>query len=225
MRHDGTVRRNRWGVFVVSLLALVACDGRDADEAREAPTTAASRASTTTTASLPSDTTSAQPRSMACDPPAAGEDDEASTIVFVYFFCEQAVFAQGTPRAEDLVALPRQVPRTESVLRAALVELLRGTTVDEFNRGFQSFFFGPDTADLLVDVTVTDDGVAIIDFSEEFENFGNVSTAFTASAIYYPLEGTIRQFPTVKDTYYRLEGDRRAWCVHIEPIGCDESFD
>lgn len=164
--------RNAWCLLVVSILALTACDGGEEERARGVNTTTSSRPVTASTSSAPSN----------CLSPRQVEDDEGTTTVFVYFFCERTVFAEGHPRAEHLFALPRRIPRTETVLRAALEELVKGTTVEEHRGGFQSFFFGADTADLLVAATVTDDGVAIVDFSKRFADIGNVSTAFTATA-------------------------------------------
>lgn len=145
-----------------------------------------------------------------CQPPDPPEGGEANMTVFVYFFCDMSSF----PRPEELYALPRSIPKTNAVLRAALEELLKGPTPEETLRGFDPVL--PHGTKWLVDATITDDGVAIIDFAKELADVGNIGATSPAEAVRLTLEAAVRQFPTVKDAIYRLEGDPMAWCELFE---------
>ena len=98
------------------------------------------------------------------------------------------------------------------VARAALTELLKGPTSRESNEGVMSPF-SANTAGKLNDVVVSD-GQAQVDFADFRHAVGNDSC--TKSAIVDSLNKTLLQFPTVKSTLYKFDGDFEAWSAWVD---------
>lgn len=147
-----------------------------------------------------------------CRPPDPPEGGEGTMTVWFYVLCGGD---PGVPDESQLVALPRQVPRTAAVLRSAVEEYLKGITEDERRHGFRSFFPAEED-DLLVDVRVPKDGVAVIDFTEEFARLANISTSTAARSVLLTLGATVGQFDRVSDVVYRIEGDDENFCGYFE---------
>jgi hypothetical protein len=101
----------------------------------------------------------------------------------------------------DFVPATRQVPRTEGVLRAALEQLLAGTTPEEEARGLRSPFDGD--AGMLLGVTITEGRTAIVDLDARFPQAvdGDSGAEVLAS-----LDHTVFQFPSVLRVAYHLDG-------------------
>ena len=190
----------RWVLRVlVGLLVLPSCDG--ADDEVVAPER--------TTSSAPGAGT--MPVRGGCRSPEPTSDAE-SAIVFVYFFC-----GHPTPPDEP-VALPRSVPKTANLVRAALGELLKGPTEAERQSGFFSAFSAR-SADVLTGVVVQSDGTTVVDFDEGFERINNVSATAQVYPTFRSLDDTLHQFPEVKTINYRIEGSDERWCRLFEG-GC-----
>lgn len=142
--------------------------------------------------------------------------------VWFYVLCG----GQSVPDESQLVALPRRVPRTATVLRSAIEEYLKGVTEEERRRGLSSFFPAEDD-DLLADVAVSEDGTATIDFTERFVHLGNISASSAAMAVFLTLGATVGQFPTITDVVYRVEGDEddKNFCGYFESDkGCSKLY-
>lgn len=156
-----------------------------------------------------------------CRPPAPEPNDEHTMTVWFYVLCGGR---PGFPDESQLVALPRRVPATKVALRSALEEYLKGITEEERRRGFRSFFPAEED-DLLVDVEVTEDGVAVIDFTEEFARLGNISTSTASESVLLTLGATVGQFSTVTDVVYRIEGEDENFCGYFElSEGCYQLY-
>jgi hypothetical protein len=152
-----------------------------------------------------------------CAAPAPpGPVDDDSMEVVVYLACEAEVATNPDAGADEVfVAVTRVVPRSVGVLRAALGELLSGTTPSEEEAGLTSIF-SADTADVLGDVTI-DDGTAVIDLRATVDN---ASTSAGSLVFSGQLNRTVFQFPTVERVEYRLDGSCEAFWEWLQVGGC-----
>lgn len=98
----------------------------------------------------------------------------------------------------------RAIPKTSAVATAALQELLKGTTAEEA-KDFAAF--SPDeTRGILKSVKVKN-GAAYVNFTKAvFEQMGN-ATSSCGGGFFSMVEATLKQFPTIKDVYYAIEGN------------------
>lgn len=165
-------------------LALSSCSERGSAPPASAETRATTPGATADTAT-----------GIASAPDTATAGDTATTMVRVFFTRDE--------RAEPLV---RRVPRTRGVLRAALLELLEGPTTAEQEAGYRSFF-SPATAGMLANVTVDENGRAVVDFVDFSRVIPNASSSTGSTLLLAELDSTVFQFPTVRSVVYRFEGD------------------
>jgi hypothetical protein len=145
--------------------------------------------------------------------PAGGSAAEVMTVQ-VYFH------RVGSDDPARVVAVPRTVPRSERVATAALGQLIGGTTAEEADRGYRSSFV-PATADSLRDVRVAD-GVAHADFRDFSAIIPDAGSGAGGTALLAELDGTLKQFDTVKSTVYSFDGDVAAfyrWLQRQPPTG------
>ena len=134
-----------------------------------------------------------------------GEDAEGSRGgdgVLVFFTC-----AEADPPSE---AYPVERPApagedTEGRLAAALEMLLEGPTDEEQDRGYVSWF-GAETAGMLNDVSVDDDGRAVVDFADFSGVIPNASTSAGSQMLLVSLNATVFQFEDVTEVEYRFDG-------------------
>jgi germination protein M len=124
--------------------------------------------------------------------PSASPD--ATTIVRAYFYLG------GEPGSDGLVALLREVPRTQAVGTAAMNVLLAGPTAAESGERVVTSAVPAGTR--LLGLTV-DDGIATVDLSAEFESGGGSMSMFVRlSQVVF----TLTQFPTVQSVVFEIEG-------------------
>lgn len=117
-----------------------------------------------------------------------------------------------------LVRVKRVVPATQAVATAALEQLFAGSTAAERARGLESGF-DRSTAGLLRAVRVRD-GVAYVDLHDLlFTELSNASTSCGNVAFTAQIEQTLRQFPTVSEVRFAVEGDPVAYYEWAQ-IGC-----
>ncbi len=95
--------------------------------------------------------------------------------------------------------LVRSIPRTQSVARAAIRELLAGPTPEEKQKGY--FTSLPDGVKL-EGISIVD-GVTRAEFSEELDRTGG---SCRVGSIRSQITETIKQFPTVKDVIISVGG-------------------
>ncbi len=129
------------------------------------------------------------------------------------FYCRYAAIES------DPIALPRAA-ESGAPLHSALAELLAGPSPDEESRGFYHSIFFPETAGMLKEVLIKEDGAAVVDFAPEVKTVNNISTSGAGNQVFRSLAFTIFQFPSVQTVTYRIAGDRHAWCNLFE-ITCD----
>ena len=133
--------------------------------------------------------------------PMFGQSKDTMTIK-VYFHNEKQ-----NPNQDDcrkVFPTTRTIPRTKTVARAALDEFLKGTTEEERKNEFWSFP-AEDTADVVKRLNVKN-GVAFLNFKKiVFEKLGNTTTS-CGGGFYPGIEETLKQFPTIKEVVYAIEG-------------------
>jgi len=141
---------------------------------------------------LPGSAVPGQPQGM--EPASDTAPDNATLTVQVYF-----------SRDEQPEPVEREIPRTPAVLRTTIETLLRGPTAAEREAGLFSWF-SEETAGLLRDVRLDDDGRAIVDFGDLRRVIPNASTAAGSRVLLNELNGTVFQFEEVRAVEYRLDG-------------------
>jgi hypothetical protein len=193
-------------VAVVALLA--ACSGGSGPlgsvppvSSSPEPSVAQGSPDLTPAPSAPSAEPSEQPTTAPTSPssptpssPTSSGAPTGSTIVRAYFWLG------GTPNADGLVAVLREIPATKSVATAAMNALLAGpNTVERANDVSSAVPNGTQLLGLTID-----NGIATVDLSSEF-------AAAAAGDAYQQRLGqvvyTLTQFPTVKGVNLRIEGE------------------
>lgn len=155
-------------------------------------------------------------------------------LVFSVLFFGPSVYAQDTmtvkvffhseklnPNMEDcqkVFPTERTVPKTKAVARAALDELFKGTTEEERKNEFWSF--PPDeTGDIIANLNVKK-GNACLNFKKVvYEKLGNTTTS-CGSGFFSSIEATLKQFPTIKNVYYAVEGDADGFYEWVQVGEC-----
>lgn len=97
-------------------------------------------------------------------------------------------------------SVSREVPRTQSVARAAILELLKGPTQAEL-QGNYTTALNPNVA--LKSITITN-GIAHVDFSEQLGS--GVAGSCRVGAIRAQITETLKQFPTVQNVVISING-------------------
>ena len=115
--------------------------------------------------------------------------------------------ATGTSCAR-VRARPRTVTRP-GVLRGAMAALLRGPTRAERALGYRGWFSAR-TAGRLRSVRIAN-GVAYVDLRDLRRIIPNASTSCGSALLLAQLNGTARQFPTVRRAVYSFDGSVRAF--------------
>jgi germination protein M len=126
--------------------------------------------------------------------PAPSETPNGTTIVRAYFWLG------GSPNADGLVAVLREIPSTKSVATAAMNALLGGPNAVE--RANQISSAVPNGTQLL-GITIAD-GIATVDLSGEFAAAagGDAYQQRLGQVVY-----TLTQFPSVKGVNLRIDGE------------------
>jgi len=94
----------------------------------------------------------------------------------------------------------REIYKTEAVGRAALEELLKGTTDEEEAEGF----FTSINPNVKIQSLIIENGVAKVDFDEQLEF--QVGGSCRVAAISWQIRETLKQFPTVKEVIISING-------------------
>ena len=115
----------------------------------------------------------------------------------------------------EVTPVKREVQTTRAVATAALNELFKGPTAEEEARGLRSFF-GPRTADLLRSIRI-EDGVAYVDL-DDITDINNVSTSCGSMTFLAQMDATLKQFPTVTQAVYAMEGAPSSFYASLELV-------
>ncbi len=100
---------------------------------------------------------------------------------------------------DKVFPVEREIVKTEAVARAALTELLAGTTSEEEKSGYSKII----EPDVKIQSLTIENGIAKVDFSEELDRGGG---SCRSGAIIAQINATLRQFSTVKDVIISING-------------------
>ena len=100
----------------------------------------------------------------------------------------------------EVFPVERDIPKTQAVGRAALEELLKGTSVVEQQGGYYTNI----NPGVTINSLTIEDGVAKVDFNEQLEN--QVGGSCKVSAIRSQIVETLKQFPTVDEVVIAING-------------------
>jgi len=140
----------------------------------------------------------AQDSTPSADP---GAPDPAETVEITIYFT----------RAERPHPVGREVPRASDLLTAAVELLLRGPTPEERAAGIASFF-SSETAGMLSEAVLDENGSAVIDFHDFRTVIPGASSAAGSEALLGELNATVAALGTVDRVEYRIEGScERFW--------------
>jgi len=147
---------------------------------------------------------------------AFAQKDETMTIK-VYFHSIKI-----DPQWDDcrkVYPVTRTIPKTAGVATAALQELLKGTTLEEA-KNFAGF--SPDeTKGILKSVNVKNGG-AYVNFTKAvFQQMGSASTS-CGGGFFSMVEATLKQFPTIKNVYYAIEGNSNDFYNWVQVGDCPD---
>ncbi|QGG49354.1 GerMN domain-containing protein [Heliorestis convoluta] len=101
-------------------------------------------------------------------------------------------------KGQNLVAEERSIPKTESLARSAVQELIKGPNLT------QDASPTVPTGTRLLDINIRD-GICIIDLSKEFKTNHEGGSAGETLTV-YSIVNTLTQFPTVEKVQFLVEG-------------------
>lgn len=137
----------------------------------------------------------------------------------------QIFFGKGDPGQIDqdcgrVFAVTRTVPKTSAVAKAALGELFRGPTPEEFNQGYRSWF-SEETRSILRSVKVIE-GTAYVDLRDIRILLPGATSSCGSAEFFAQVETTLKQFPTIKRVIFAINGATRTFYEWMQ-IACDKS--
>lgn len=141
---------------------------------------------------------------------------KSDTMTIKVFFHPDKV----DPNVEDcqkVAPVNRTIPKTTGVATAALKELFKGPTAEEAKE--YSAYGPPDTNGILNSVNVKN-GAAYVNFNKVvFTQMGN-ATSSCGGGFFSMIEATLKQFPTIKNVYYAIEGNTNDFYEWVQVGEC-----
>jgi hypothetical protein len=150
--------------------------------------------------------------SAACETRPAPQPAAGQTAIKVFYSCGDV--------GRGPVAITRVVPKTTSVLRAAVGSLLEGPSAEERAAGFTSFF-SSETAGMVKGVNLSAAGAATVDFADLRPVIPNASASAGSAMLLAQLDATVFQFASVRSVVYRIDGDCEAFTEWLQIGGCE----
>ena len=123
---------------------------------------------------------------------------QAETITVKAFFNNNNLDPEVT--CVKVFPVERHISKTEGVARAALEELLSGTTIEESTQGYLTSI----NSGVKIQSLTIIDGVARVDFDEQLEF--QMGGSCRVSAIRAQIEETLKQFPTIEEVIISING-------------------
>lgn len=131
----------------------------------------------------------------------------AATMVLNLHFRNERL-ADDPENCAEVHPAQRVLPASRGVGRAALNQLFAGPSEPEQAAGFRSLF-SPATAGLLRDIRIDAEGTIYVDLYDLRAQLPEVDTACGRAQFMAEVEGTLRQFRTVRRVVLALEGEPR----------------
>lgn len=111
----------------------------------------------------------------------------------------------------------RTIPRTASTATTALNELFKGPTEEEA-KSYTGF--GPPSTDGILKRVTVKNGAAYVNFTTRlFDQMGN-ATSSCGGGFWSMVEATLKQFPTIKNVYYAVEGNANDFYEWVQVGEC-----
>jgi germination protein M len=104
------------------------------------------------------------------------------------------------PLENKLVIEEREIPKVTGIARATMEELIKGPVGLELESTLPA-------STKLLDINVREDGLAIVDFSDDLIK-DLPATATAEKLALYSIVNTLTQFPTVQEVEMRVEGKK-----------------
>lgn len=124
------------------------------------------------------------------------------------------------PQSEDcqkVAPVKRTIPKTAAVATASLQELFKGPTPTEAKD--YSGFGSPETEGILKSVKVKNGG-AYVNFTKRLlDQMGN-ATSSCGGGFFSMIEATLKQFPTIRNVYYAVEGNTNEFYEWVQVGEC-----
>jgi spore germination protein GerM len=111
----------------------------------------------------------------------------------------------------------RTIPKTSAVATAALEELWKGTTPEEA-KDFTGFS-PQETKGIFKSVKVKD-GVAYVNFTKAVYTQMGTATSTCGGGFFSMVEETLKQFPTIKNIYYAIDGNSNDFYEWVQVGEC-----
>jgi len=141
----------------------------------------------------------------------------APTMTVKVFFHNEKL----NPNQQDCTKVfpaTRTTPRPPTGHCWSLTEWFKGTTEEE-KKNECSSFPAEDTADIIKSLNVKG-GVAYLNFKKiVFEKLGN-TTSSCGGGFYSSIEATLKQFPTIKEVVYAVEGNTNNFYEWVQVGEC-----
>ena len=96
-------------------------------------------------------------------------------------------------------------------LEKAMLDLLN-------NSSGESYIFSEKTAGLLNGVSVSDDGVAVVDFVNFSHIIPNAGTSAGKAEMFKSLNSVVFQFDNIEQVYYQFDGSHSDWAYWLEAV-------
>lgn len=145
----------------------------------------------------------------------------ARTMTIELYFLNEKL----DPNLEDcrnVRAVTRTIPKRAAVARAALEELFKGVTPEEKAKGFVSFA-PEETAGILKSVKIKNKA-AYVNFNKVvYEQLGS-ATSSCGGGFFSSVERTLRQFPTIENVFYAIEGSPRDFYEWVQVGECPKEL-
>ena len=138
-----------------------------------------------------------------CDPQPTAQGPTAVMTVKV-FFNNPKIDPKWATQCNNVLAVEREIPKTDSVALAAVTELLNGPTNSEKDKGYMTNI----NSGVKIQKLTIENSIAKIDFNEQLEY--QVGGSCRTSAIIAQIKQTLEQFPTIKDVIISINGKTEA---------------
>ncbi len=112
------------------------------------------------------------------------------------------------PQIEDcskVFVVNRNVPKTKTVAKMALLELFKGVTDEEKAKNYESVF-SAESASILKSLNISK-GSAFVNFNSSIqESVSSASASCARETFFSQIEKTLKQFSTIKRVFYAIDG-------------------
>lgn len=140
-------------------------------------------------------------------------------LMMINVFFSKKGFGGNLENCEKVYHFERKVLKTNEIEKAVLEELFKGPIESEQERGYKSFF-SEETKDILKGIEVRN-RTAYVNFIDIRNLMPEVSSKCGSEQFLSEIETTLKQFSTIDNIIYLIEGDSAVFYEWIQR-GCGE---